>query len=125
MNLTRRPIMQKPAKRPSARVGREYMARVKALPCVVCGAAPPSDAHHVFHDRHGGRKTSDFDTIPLCKPHHQDGKDAIHNGKAGWRDRHGPDHGFIEATRKALGENMPEEMAAAEQSAMAAMQVTE
>lgn len=75
-----------------------YMQAVKQLPCVVCGAVPPSDAHHCYHDRYGNRKESDWDTIPLCKRHHLDGPEAIHNGKRTWRERHGPDHGYIKQT---------------------------
>ena len=82
--------------------GSEYMAKVKRLPCCVCSAPPPSDAHHVIHDRYGTRKADDFSVIPLCKNCHQVGPLAIHNGKQSWRERNGPDHGFIEQTRKLV-----------------------
>ena len=80
------------------------MRRVKALPCVICGSTPPSDAHHCIHDRYGSRKASDFDVIPLCKAHHQDGPEAIHNGKQTWRDKHGPDHAFLPLVKRLLGD---------------------
>lgn len=83
-----------------------YMGKVKQLPCCVCGAPPPSDAHHVIHDRFGTRKSSDFDVIALCKKHHQDGPDAIHNGKETWRAKYGPDHGYIEATKRAVRDSL-------------------
>ena len=86
------------------KAAREYMGLVKQLPCAVCSAAGPSDAHHVFHGRYGTRKASDFDIIPLCKRHHQDGPDAIHNIKETWAARHGPDYGYIEQTRKLVGD---------------------
>jgi hypothetical protein len=83
----------------------DYIWLVKHLPCAVCGAPPPSDAHHVICDRFGARKSSDWDVIPLCKKHHQDGPEAIHNGKASWVALHGPDHDYIEATQlQILGE---------------------
>lgn len=81
---------------------RAYLARVKSLPCVICHKPGPSDAHHVICDRYGSRKASDFDTIPLCKAHHQEGPDAIHNGKASWVEKYGPDHGYIAAVRRRL-----------------------
>ena len=81
--------------------GIEYMSKVKMLPCAICGAPPPNDAHHVIHDRYSSRKASDFDTIPLCKAHHQNGPDAIHNGKETWREKYGPDHSYIEQTKRA------------------------
>lgn len=92
---------QKPRQKPAAPVrDREYLEAVKSLPCAVCGAPPPSDAHHCIHDRFGTRKVSDLDAIPLCKRHHQWGPEAIHSGKESWRKKHGPDWGFIEQTRE-------------------------
>jgi len=82
----------------------EYMGLVKQLPCCICNAPPPSDCHHVIHDRFGSRKASDLDTIPLCKKHHQEGTDAIHNGKETWREKHGPDHSYVEWTKRAVKE---------------------
>lgn len=79
-----------------------YLQAVKGLHCAVCGAPPPSDAHHVICDRFGARKSSDWDAIPLCKKHHQDGPEAIHNGKASWVALHGPDWGYIDQTQTAI-----------------------
>lgn len=103
-----KPMRKVSAKRRAYRASEEgkaamaYMRAVKSLPCCVCGAPGPSDAHHPIHDRYGTRKASDFDVVPLCKIHHQDGPNAIHNGKQSWREQHGPDHGFIDQTRKAV-----------------------
>jgi len=33
--------------------------------------------------------------IPLCKLHHQDGPDAIHNGKASWVEKYGDDYAYL------------------------------
>ena len=96
-----RKVSLKKATRRASKEGQEalaYMQAVKQLPCAVCGSAPPSDAHHVICDRYSTAKASDWDVIPLCKAHHQDGPEAIHNGKASWRAKHGPDHGYIETT---------------------------
>lgn len=78
------------------------MRRVKMLPCCICGLAGPSDAHHPIHDRYSSAKRSGFDVIPLCKLHHQDGPEAIHNGKETWRKKHGADYEYIEETRKKV-----------------------
>lgn len=77
------------------KAGRAHMALVKDLPCVICQAPPPSDAHHVFSGRFGQAKASDFETIPLCKRHHQHGPEAIHQNKRAWEAAHGPDYGFL------------------------------
>ena len=75
--------------------GLEHMRRVKQLPCVICQAPPPSDAHHCISGRYGSRKASDFKTVSLCKIHHQDGPEAIHQDKRGWEERHGPDTDYL------------------------------
>lgn len=82
--------------------GLEYIGKVKQLPCVICEAPAPSDAHHCFHGRYGSRKVDDFSVIPLCKACHQDGPNAIHRGKQSWLMRNGPDYGYIEQTRELV-----------------------
>lgn len=101
MNISalRGPMGQKVEREPRDFV---YLGKVKMLPCCVCGHPPPSDAHHPIHDRFGTLKAADKDAVPLCKPHHQWGPDAIHNGKKSWREKHGPDHGYIEETRRLV-----------------------
>lgn len=81
-----------------------HMGKVKALPCVVCGSPPPSDAHHVIHGRFSERKASHFDVIPLCRAHHLEGPEAIHAGKETWAAKHGPDYGFLPVVRAQLTE---------------------
>ena len=99
MNLTGRPIYEKAGK-PKKDPG--YMALVKQLGCCICGMPPPSDAHHCISGRYGTRKSDDRDCIPLCKDHHQNGPNAIHNGKASWEAKHGPDTAYIKPTRRLV-----------------------
>lgn len=56
---------------------RKHLAAVKSLPCGVCGAAGPSDAHHIEQGLH-------FTCIPLCKDCHQGSNNGIHGRKAMW-----------------------------------------
>lgn len=104
MNLMGKPPLGLKAPKPERGTARAmaHLARVKALPCVICWKPGPSDARHVFHGRYGSRKASDFETIPLCKSHHQDGPDAIHNDKAGWADRYGFDYEFLPVVQDLL-----------------------
>ena len=113
---------EKPAKKPRTRInpvskkrreyrasteGQEvlrYMNDVKHLPCCICNAPPPSDAHHCFHGRFSAKKAGDLDVIPLCKSCHQTGPDSIHNAKAAWAAKHGPDHSYIKQTRNRVQE---------------------
>ena len=91
-------LRQRAKNRPQAtRAEVLHLKAVKALPCVICGRSGPSDAHHVICDRYGSRKASHFETVPLCRCHHQDGHEAIHNGKRTWREKHGPDWAYLPA----------------------------
>lgn len=61
-----------------------HIERVKSLPCSVCGAPAPSDAHHILEGRTPGRKSSNLLAIPLCKSCHQDNRNGIHGQRAMW-----------------------------------------
>lgn len=54
-----------------------HLLAVKSLPCGVCEASPPCDAHHITQN---GRRVSHYATIPLCRTCH----DQVPNG-AMWR----------------------------------------
>jgi hypothetical protein len=58
---------------------RRHLAAVKEMPCGVCGAAGPSDAHHI-------EQGQQFLCIPLCYDCHR-GTNGIHGTKALWRVR--------------------------------------
>ena len=76
----------------------EHMARVKMLPCVACGCAPPSSAHHVTGDK---QPRSDWRVIPLCYDCHQ-GPQGYHAAKRSWIARHGQDYEFLSVVQNLL-----------------------
>lgn len=57
---------------------RDHVARIKELPCVVCGASGPSIAHHVKQDSH-------YHTVPLCEDCHTGPHNGIHGQRAMWK----------------------------------------
>lgn len=57
---------------------RAHLARIKAMPCSVCGAPGPSEAHHV-------RQHLQFTCIPLCASCHRSGHNGIHGQSHIWR----------------------------------------
>lgn len=69
--------MQSKGKR-TTEAERKHVARIKEMPCVVCGTPGPSEAHHVKQDSH-------WHTVPLCKDCHTGSHNGIHGGKAMWR----------------------------------------
>ena len=56
---------------------RLHLAAVKQLPCSVCDAPGPSDAHHI-------KQSSAFLCVALCKDCHQGAFAGIHGQKRAW-----------------------------------------
>ena len=56
---------------------RAHLQAVKSLPCSVCAAPPPSDAHHINQGQH-------FTTVALCKDCHQGSFNGIHGQRRLW-----------------------------------------
>jgi hypothetical protein len=56
---------------------RAYLLQIKNLPCGVCGAPGPSDAHHIEQGLH-------YLCIPLCKDCHQGSHNGIHGRRSIW-----------------------------------------
>jgi hypothetical protein len=56
---------------------RLHLARIKDMPCGVCGQAGPSDAHHF--EQH-----MQYLCIPLCKDCHQGSHNGIHGRRSIW-----------------------------------------
>ena len=59
---------------------RAHILKVKLLPCSVCDAAPPSDAHHIRQGLH-------FAVVALCKDCHQGSLLGWHGEKRAWKIR--------------------------------------
>lgn len=57
---------------------RRHLAAVKEMPCGVCGAAGPSDAHHIDQGYQ-------YLCIPLCKDCHQGSFNGIHGQQRIWK----------------------------------------
>ena len=56
---------------------RNHLARIKEMGCGVCGAAGPSDAHHIVQHEQ-------YLCIPLCKDCHMGSFNGIHGEKRIW-----------------------------------------
>lgn len=91
-----------------------YAGDVKCLPCAICNAPPPNDAHHCKDTPPAGEPSpyrgtpgsrNHYDAIPLC-PHgcHNFGPLSFHVNRKSWRERNGPDYGYIEQTRNRVKE---------------------
>lgn len=89
-----------------------YLDKVRALPCVCCGAMLGNDAHHCqdkppFTD-HGlyqrlpsaARRSGDHDAIPLCPNHHR----MFHLRRSEFHAQFGVDYQYIATTRATLSD---------------------
>jgi hypothetical protein len=56
---------------------KKHLFKVKCLPCSVCDAPGPSDAHHI-------RQGLQFVCVALCKDCHQGSFNGIHGQKRMW-----------------------------------------
>lgn len=56
---------------------RAHLAMVKALPCSVCDAPGPSEAHHV-------KQGSQYTCIALCPDCHRNGLLGLHGQRRAW-----------------------------------------
>lgn len=57
---------------------REHLAKVKALPCSVCDAPGPSEAHHV-------KQGLQYTCVALCESCHRSDHNGWHGRRAMWR----------------------------------------
>lgn len=74
---------------------RAHIARVKELPCSVCDAPGPSDAHHV-------EQRLQYTCIALCKECHQGPVMGWHGQKRAWAIRKMGELDALNATIRRL-----------------------
>lgn len=60
---------------------RAHIERVKSLPCSICDAPAPSEAHHIKQD-------SPWSCIALCMSCHRDGHNGFHGRRVMWKVMH-------------------------------------
>ena len=110
MNLANRPPLG--LKEPKANPDPAYLAKVRALPCIICvefglPQNSPTTAHHPIMGRYSNRKRPDCTAIPLCDGHHQGGFDttkvAVHREPERWKRLYGKDTDWIAPTQDRLG----------------------
>lgn len=76
---------------------REHFERIKLMPCAVCEASPPVEAHHIEQ-----RQT--YTCIPLCASCHRDSLNGIHGQRVMWRVMRKTEMGCLNETiRRMLG----------------------
>lgn len=77
---------------------RRHLAAVKSLPCSLCDAPGPSDAHHV-------RQHRQYTCVALCKECHQGSMMGWHGEKTMWRIKKMDELDALNVTLRRLLEN--------------------
>lgn len=77
---------------------RAHIARVKLLPCSVCDAPGPSDAHHI-------EQALQYCVVALCKSCHQGAIMGWHGQKRAWAIAKMNELGALNVTIQRLVEN--------------------
>ena len=85
---------------------KEWMSKVQALDCLICSS--PANIHHIRPKGTGiGRRSSHYETIPLCHFHHQ-GQFSIHNNKKAFEKKYGTEKELLEIVKRRLSGNSEE-----------------
>jgi hypothetical protein len=69
--------MQSKSKPTPTKAERAHIERVKSLPCAVCDAPPPSEAHEI-------EQGAWFLSVPLCADCHRGSRNGIHGERRMW-----------------------------------------
>lgn len=80
----------------------EHLQRVKSLPCSVCDAPGPSDAHHIKQHRQ-------YTCVALCKDCHQGSILGWHGQKRAWAIRKMDEMDALNVTIERLIDQLLEE----------------
>ena len=108
----KRTAMKRKPKAPPTWQEQAHVDRVRGLACCIANNHCQGivHAHHLTGGKSQNRKNSDFQTIPLCQNHHQDGGlgIALHAGVMTWEANHGTQEHWLNVTRLVLAKTSPE-----------------
>ena len=87
-------------KKVATRLEREHLSKVASLGCLVCQR--PANVHHIRPVGLGmGMRSGHYQTIPLCRNHHQ-GQFSIHNCKKEFEAMYGTEQLILHQVNKQL-----------------------
>ena len=81
---------------------KEHLNRVAELGCIICGS--PAEIHHIRAGVGMGRRSSNYEAIPLCHVHHRTGGYGVayHAGRKGFENNFGTECELLEKMQKML-----------------------
>lgn len=89
------------AKKRRTKLEEQYLSHVASLGCYACREHGLRDVEAEIHHKTGagmGLKASDYESMPLCHPHHRTGGYgvAVHAGVAAWEAKYGTQDEMVE-----------------------------
>ena len=89
------------ARKSKTKLDKQHMDEVAQLGCIVCGN-PYVHLHHIRYPGLGmGKRSTNFEVIPLCQPHHQ-GKFSVHGTPKEFEKKFGTQHELLERVLKRI-----------------------
>lgn len=89
------------ARKKKSKLEKEHMDKVAQLGCIICGN-PEVHLHHIRYKGLGmGRRSTNFEVIPLCQPHHQ-GNFSVHNRTIEFEKKFGSQKKLLERVLKRI-----------------------
>lgn len=87
---------------------KKHLSRVAEIPCVACRKMGfITEAVEIHHIGNGttSKKSSDYEAIPLCHPHHRTGGYgvAVHAGRKKWESIFGTEKELLQEVLNELG----------------------
>lgn len=89
------------ARKTKSKLEQQHMDKVARLGCIICGNSEVH-LHHIRYKGLGmGRKSTNFEVIPLCQPHHQ-GSFSVHGSPKEFEQKYGTQKELLERVLKRI-----------------------
>lgn len=95
--------MRRPKKHVTTPAEKEHLSRVASLRCLICSGA--ACIHHIRTGYGAAERASHWETLPLCRTHHQTGPMGVgfHSGPRTWQAKHGTEIALLKRVYDVLG----------------------
>tara|TARA_R110002020_G_scaffold19996_2_gene68529 strand:- start:3126 stop:3500 length:375 start_codon:yes stop_codon:yes gene_type:complete len=93
--------------KPKTKQETKHLQAVADLGCIACAKIgiydSPAEIHHIKSRSGIGRRSTHFETIPLCPNHHRNGAFAYHNSPKNFTESFGTQEELLEEVLEWLG----------------------
>ena len=91
------------ARKTKTKLEKQHMNKVAQLGCIICGNSEVH-LHHIRYPGLGmGKRSTNFEVIPLCQPHHQ-GNLSVHGSPKLFEEKFGTQKQLLERVLKIINE---------------------